>query len=118
MKQEITKALADGTATLAVSGGIATKLGWFEFINANAQGLGFMASCFFGAVATLFYFLTYSKSTQADQNKKDLEELESVMTDHINDTEKSFSKVDAGISEILTKLNRRQGDTIRHDDKS
>ena len=106
MKQEITKVLADGTATLAVGTGAATKLGWFEFINANAQGLGFMASCFFGVVATIFYFLTYSKSTQADQNKKDLKALEDVMSSHIDDTEKAFTKVDTGINEILNKLNK------------
>ena len=105
MKQEITKGLADGAATLAVSGGLANKLGWFEFINANAPGLGFMASCFFGVVATIFYFLTYSKSAQADKNKKNLEVLEDVMSVHIKDTEKSFTKVDDGISEILRKIN-------------
>lgn len=105
MKQELTKALADGAASLAVSGGIVTKLGWFDFVNANAPGLGVLASCFFGIIATIFYFMTYSKSTQADKNKKDLKALEGVMSDHIQDTEKSFGKVDAGINEILKKLN-------------
>ena len=98
MKQELTKALADGAASLAVSGGIVTKLGWFDFINANAPGLGVLASCFFGIIATIFYFMTYSKSTQADQNKIKLDE-------HIQSTEESFAKVDTGISEILKKLN-------------
>ncbi len=103
MKQEITKALADGTATLAVGGGIANKLGWFEFINTNAPGLGVLASCLFGVVATVFYFLTYVKSTQADDNKIKLDA-------HIKDTEESFKKVDTGIDEILTKLSRRRGE--------
>lgn len=98
MKQELTKALADGAASLAVSGGIVTKLGWFDFVNANAPGLGVLASCFFGIIATIFYFMTYSKSTQADQNKIKLDE-------HIQSTEESFAKVDTGISEILNKLN-------------
>ena len=105
MRQELTKGLADGAASLAVSGGIVTKLGWFEFINANAPGLGVLASCFFGVVATIFYYLTYAKSTQADQNKKDLNVLEGVMSDHKKETETSFAKVDSGISEILNKLN-------------
>lgn len=109
MKQEITKVLADGTATLAVGGGIATRLGWFEFVNSNAQGLGFLASCFFGIIATVFYFMTYSKSTQADKNKKDLKALEDVMTGHIEDTEESFSRVDSGIAEIINKLNSVKG---------
>jgi hypothetical protein len=107
VKQEMTKALADGAATLAVSGGIVTKLGWFEFINANAQGLGFLASCVFGIIATVFYFLTYAKSTQSDKNKKDLKALEDVMSDHIKDTDQSFRKVDNGINEILKKLNNK-----------
>lgn len=99
MKQEVTRVLADGAAASAVSLGAATKLGWFDFINANAPALGFIASCIFGTIATVFYLMTYSKATQADQNKKDLKA-------HIIETEKSFSKVDDGISEILSKLNK------------
>ncbi len=110
MKQEITKVLADGTVTLAVGGGIATKMGWFEFINTNASALGWMTSVFFGVVATLFYLLTYLKATQADENKKNLEVLESVTSEHIRNTSNSFKKVDNGINEILTKLSRRRGD--------
>ena len=64
MKQEITKALGDGATTLAVSSGIVTNLGWFEFINANAPGLGFIASCIFGVIGTMFYWLTYLKRTK------------------------------------------------------
>ncbi len=102
MKQEITKVLADGAAASAVSLGAATKLGWFDFINANAPGLGVIASCIFGVIATIFYYLTYAKSTQADENKIKLDE-------HIQSTEESFSKVDDGINEILNKLNNTQG---------
>ena len=104
MKQELTKALADGAASLAVSGGIVTKFGWFDFINANAPGLGVLVSCFFGVIATIFYFITFAKSTQADKNKKDLKALETVMGEHIQDTEKSFNKMNSGINEILSKL--------------
>lgn len=99
MKQEITKVLADGAAASAVSLGAATNLGWFDFVNDNAPALGFIASCIFGTIATVFYLMTYSKATQADQNKKDLQ-------DHIVETEKSFDKVDVGISEILNKLSK------------
>jgi hypothetical protein len=73
VKQEITKVMADGTATLAVSGGIATKLGWFEFLNANAPALGFMASVFFGLVATMFYWLTYKKKGTPEENTKKIQ---------------------------------------------
>ena len=76
MKQEITKTLGDGAVTLAVSGGIVNKLGWFEFINANAPGLGFLASCFFGVVATIFYYLTYRAK---DENTERIKELEAAL---------------------------------------
>ena len=76
MKNEITKALGDGTAVVAVSGGIVNKLGLFEFINANAPGLGFIASCFFGLVATFFYYITYK--TKNDNTIK-IAELESAL---------------------------------------
>lgn len=102
MKQEITKALADGTALAAVSGGIATKFGWFKFINEYAEALGFIATCVFGLVATVFYFLTYVKVQQSDRNKKDLRVLEAAFDDHKTDTEESFKKVDDGINKILS----------------
>lgn len=66
MKSEITKVLGDGAVTLAVSSGVANKLGWFDFINANAPALGFMSSIFFGLVGTFFYYITYrSKNTNS-----------------------------------------------------
>ena len=76
MKSEITKALGDGTAVVAVSGGIVNKLGWFEFINANAPGLGFIASCFFGLVATFFYYITYKAK---NDNTIKIAELENAL---------------------------------------
>lgn len=104
MKQEITKGLADGAAALAVSGGIATKLGWFEFINANAPALGFIASCVFGIVATVFYFLTYAKSKQADKNKEGLESLETAFNEHKTETNDQFKYVNKSLDTIINKL--------------
>ena len=97
MKQEITKVFADGAVTLAVGGGVATKLGWFAFINANAQALGFMVSCIFGIIGTIFYVLTYIKSTLADKNEKKLleqtEHLE-LLTDKVNKVLEKVSSQD------------------------
>ena len=81
MKQEITKAIGDGALTLAVSGGIATDQGWFEFINANAPGLGFITSCIFGVIGTVFYCLTFLKKTK---NSKKIEKMQAEL-DRIND---------------------------------
>jgi uncharacterized membrane-anchored protein len=76
VKNEITKALGDGTVLVAVSGGIVNKLGWFEFINANAPGLGFIASCFFGLIATFFYYITYKAK---NDNTIKIAELENAL---------------------------------------
>ena len=76
MSQEITKNLADGAVTLAVSSGVANKLGWFAFININAPALGVMTSVFFGLVATLFYYLNHRKTSGQEENTKKIKELE------------------------------------------
>ena len=104
MKQEITKALADGAVTLAVGGGVATKLGWFAFINVNAPALGFIASCVFGVVATFFYFITYSKSTQADENKTNLINLKQALDEHKTETNSQFNSLNEGVDKILNEI--------------
>jgi len=76
VKSEITRVTADGAAALAVSGGIVNKLGWFEFINANAPGLGFIASCVFGLIATFFYYITYKAK---NDNTIKIAELENTL---------------------------------------
>ena len=76
MKSEITKALGDGATTLAVSSGVAVEMGWFEFVNANGTGLGFIASCIFGIIGTLFYWLNYK---QKNANTIKIAELESAL---------------------------------------
>ena len=81
MKQEITRALGDGAIAIAVSGGIANDQGWFEFINTNASGLGFIASCFFGILGTMFYWLTFRKKTA---NSEKIAKLEAEI-ERIND---------------------------------
>jgi len=64
VKQEITKALADG-ALLSVIGISANKnYEWFTFINEYAAGIGVILSVIFGVVASVFYWLTYRKKTK------------------------------------------------------
>ncbi len=99
MKQEITKALADGAIALAVGGGVANKLGWFAFINDNAPALGLIASCAFGVIGIIFYALTYSKSTLADKNEQRL----LMQTKHL---ELLTNKV----NKVLEKLNSQNND--------
>ncbi len=73
MKQEIAKVLADGTMKASVSGGIVSSL--LSFLNANAAGIGVLISFIGMVIATIFYWLTYLKSTQSDKNTKEIEDL-------------------------------------------
>jgi len=76
MRHEITKQIGDTATGLAVSGGVAVELGWFEFINANATGLGFISSVIFGVIGTIFYWLSYRKK---DRNTERIVELEGII---------------------------------------
>lgn len=101
MKQEVAKHLADGATTLAVSTGASSYFGWFVFINENAPGVGVLLSAFFGFIGLFFYYITFKKSTLADQNKSHLDDLTSAFEDHKEETKQEFKKVSDGISEIL-----------------
>jgi hypothetical protein len=97
VKQESVKHLADGATTLAVGSGASSYFGWFVFVNNNAAGIGVLLSFFFGVVGLIFYWLTWRKSTLADENKTKLDE-------HIEETKEEFKNVNSGLSEILNKL--------------
>ena len=85
MKQDI---IAHSATTLAVGTGASSYFGWFTFINANAPGIGILLSFFFGTAGLIFYFLTWKKSTLADNNEKRLD------------------KVEAGINTIIETLSK------------
>lgn len=72
IKQEVTQTIANYALGTSVVSGAAVDMGWFDFINANAPGLGFIASVVFGLIATMFYFITYIKKTA---NTKEIEKL-------------------------------------------
>ena len=103
MKQEITKALADGATISAVSTGASSYFGWFTFIHTNATGIGVLLSLIFGSIGLIFYYLTWKKSTLADSNRDRLDE-------HIIETKEGFDKLDIkfddGIKSILNKLDK------------
>lgn len=72
IKQEVTQTIAEYALLGSVGTGIASEMSWFQFINANAQGLGFITSVVFGIIATVFYVITYLKKTN---NTKEIENL-------------------------------------------
>lgn len=100
MKQETLKHFADGATISAVSTGVVNKLGFLHYLNVNAAGIGVLLTAFFGLIGLVFYYLTWKKSTQADQNKKDLSSLECAFSEHKTETNNQFMHVNSGIDEI------------------
>jgi len=76
VKQESAKALGDGAATLAASTGVGSYLGWFDFINQNAAGIGVIISFISLCVAVTFYVMTYNKPDNSDKNLERIKLLE------------------------------------------
>lgn len=99
MKQELSKHLADGATTLAVSTGATSSV--LGYINHYAAGIGVLCTIFFGLIGSFFYYITWKKSTLADQNKADIESLSIAFSDHKQETREEFKKVSSGIDEIL-----------------
>jgi hypothetical protein len=109
----IEKHLADGATISAVGSGASSYFGWFEFVNDNAAGIGVLLSFFFGSIGLIFYWLTWKKSTLADENKINLTSHAEKLDGHIVKSDSQFIKVDtqfdqvnSGISEILNKLDK------------
>jgi len=112
VKQETLKALADGSLILTVGTGAGSKaLNYFEYINTYAAGIGALISFIGLLIATIFYIATWRKQNLSSENKKDLDALSSDFELHKQDTKMEFDKIsnkfDAGISEILSKLNEQ-----------
>ena len=93
MRQENLADLGHGAITLSVGMGVSNQLGWFNFINENAAGLGFIATVFFGLVGLVFYHLTLKKSTLADQNKINFDSYK-------KESDGNFLKLDGKIETI------------------
>ena len=104
MKTDTVKHLADGATTLAVSSGASSYFGWFIFINEYAAGIGVVLSAIFGLVASVFYCLTWQKTTLANENKKDLEVQSEKLDLHIEETREEFKIIGNGVADILRKL--------------
>ena len=113
MKQETLKALADGATISAISTGVSVRIGWLDVINEYAPAIGAIATVFFGLIGLLFYYLTYKKGTQADENKRDISDLKDDFDVHKQETIKQFDSVNLGISKILENqaTKKRKTDT-------
>ena len=101
MKQETLKALADGATISAISTGVSVRIGWLDVINEYAPAIGAIATVFFGLIGLLFYYLTYKKGTQADENKRDITDLQESLVEHKTETKENFETLSKGIDKIL-----------------
>lgn len=101
MKQETLKTLADGATISAISTGVSVRAGWLDVVNTYAPAIGAIATVFFGLIGILFYYLTYKKGTQADENKKDITDLQESLVEHKAETKENFDALSKGIDKIL-----------------
>ena len=113
MKQETLADLGHGAITLSAGTGVSNHLGWFDFINANATGVGFIATSFFGSVGLVFYWLNLRKSTLADQNKINFDNYKKEsdgnfksLDGKIQIIEEHVSKINNGIDTLIN--NKKQ----------
>lgn len=83
MSQNTVKALADGAIATAATAGAGSYLGWFDFINQNAAGIGVIISFLSFVVAITFYVLTYRKPDNSRKNANKIMELEAELNDAI-----------------------------------
>jgi hypothetical protein len=79
LKQEIVKHSADGAVILAISTGAGNYLGWFDFINQNAAGIGVIISFLSFIVAVVFYILTYRKPDNSRKNTAEIIALKAAL---------------------------------------
>jgi len=103
VKLESAKHLADGATTLAISTGASSYFGWFTFINSNAPGIGVLLSFFFGVTGLIFYFMTWQKSTLADENKKVIDKHGKKLDSHIEESTEQFKFLGDGIKTLLDR---------------
>lgn len=83
MNYDTAKALGDGAAALAVSTGASSYLGWFDFINQYASGIGVIISFLAFVSAVVFYIMTYNKPDNSSENAAKIMELQSELDDAI-----------------------------------
>ena len=79
-------------------------LEYWNFVNTNAAGIGIFLTLIFGVVAIGFNLYNSLKLNKVDKNAKQIDDHGQRLSVHIMDTERSFDKVDKGITEILNKL--------------
>ena len=83
--------MATGGVTLATSSGIVTSyLGW---LGHYAAGIGVICTIFFGIVYCVFHILAYRKSTLADENKRQIEQIKAQVSNNFDRIEGVLNKV-------------------------
>lgn len=77
MKQETLKLLENNSAALTIGTGVTTsvtkELGWLEYLDFHAAGIGVLLTVFFGVGYLIFHYLSLKKQSLADENKRQIE---------------------------------------------
>jgi hypothetical protein len=77
--------------TVGISG--ANKMGWFDFISANASGISIILGCCSLLCAICFYIVSYRKQTQADKNKVEIELIKKTYRDDHGELSRTMSEI-------------------------
>lgn len=104
MKQESLTLAGHAASGLTVGISGANKMGWFDFISANASGISVILGCCSLISAICFYIISYRKHTLADENKKTLAFTKDALASTDKKLDNHIIETRAGLNEILNRL--------------
>ena len=100
MKQETAKHLADGIVTASISTGAASSAAkYLDMLDNHAAGLGVIISFLGLIMAGVFYFYTARKSSLADDNKKQIEQLKAIQQRNIDSIKEDLKNIETAIKD-------------------
>jgi len=97
--------------TVGISG--ATKMGWFEFISANASGISIILGCCSLFCAICFYVVSYIKLSQADKNTIEIEVIKEVHKHDHDKLTQGMTSMSSDMHEIKNLLISKGGSNER-----
>lgn len=93
MKQESLTLAGHAASGLTVGISGANKMGWFDYISANASGISIILGCCSLLCAICFYIVSYRKQGQADKNKIEIELIKQTYRSDHDELSKSISEI-------------------------
>ena len=93
MKQESLTLAGHAASGLTVGISGANKMGWFDFISANASGISIILGCCSLFCAVCFYIVSYRKQGQADLNKIEIDTMKKTYKKNHDQLAQSISEI-------------------------